>query len=189
MDAYGRLSPAIGRGTLRKIVARHSPRYVFSSGFGVVSGRVPPSSRAGQTRRAALLSERERAEDLFERFTGHDAEPLGRVRLPPMPKHLAVIGELDGVLYTTTRDGREENTFTNSASETNRFCACRPMVNNWSLSRGGMCSRNAELSTGQTKRIYPPGFDSSGLLTREHQSTDTAIESIPGIALINRSNP
>lgn len=73
-----------------------------------MSGRVPPSSRAGQTRRAALLSERERAEDLFERFTGHDAEPIARVRLPPLPEHMAVIGELDGVLYTTTRDGREE---------------------------------------------------------------------------------
>lgn len=73
-----------------------------------MSGRVPPSSRAGQKRRAALLSERERAEDLFERFTGHDAEPIARVRLPPLPEHMAVIGELDGVLYTTTRDGREE---------------------------------------------------------------------------------
>ena len=73
-----------------------------------MSGRVPPSSRAGQTRLAALLSERERAEDLFERFTGHDAEPIARVRLPPLPEHMAVIGELDGVLYTTTRDGREE---------------------------------------------------------------------------------
>lgn len=73
-----------------------------------MSGRVPPSSRAGRTTRAALLSERERAEDIFERFTGHDAEPIARVRLPPLPEHMAVIGELDGVLYTTTRDGREE---------------------------------------------------------------------------------
>jgi len=73
-----------------------------------MSGRVPPSSRAGQKPRAALLSEREQAADLFERFTGHDAEPIGRVRMPPMPETLAVIGELDGVLYTTTRDGREE---------------------------------------------------------------------------------
>ena len=73
-----------------------------------MSGKVPPSSRAGKKSRAALMSERARAEDLFERFTGHDAEPLGTVRLPPMPKHLAVIGELDGVLYTTTRDGQRE---------------------------------------------------------------------------------
>ena len=73
-----------------------------------MSGRVPPSSRAGKTTRAALMSERQRAADLFERFTGHDAEVIGSIRVPAMPKHIAVIGELDGVLYTTTRDGVEE---------------------------------------------------------------------------------
>lgn len=72
-----------------------------------MSGRVPPSSRAGKPR-VALLSDYKRAGDLYERFTGHDVEELGRVKAPPIPKVLAVIGECDGVLYTTTRDGQLE---------------------------------------------------------------------------------
>ncbi len=68
-----------------------------------MSGQVPPSSRAGKSRR--IRSEADRAADLVERFKGHDAEILGRVELPEIPSHLAVIGELDGVLYTTQRDG------------------------------------------------------------------------------------
>lgn len=73
-----------------------------------MSGQVPPSSRAGRKSRRALLSDYQRAADLFERFSGHDAEELARVKLPTLPKVLAVIGELDGVLYTTVRDGRVE---------------------------------------------------------------------------------
>lgn len=73
-----------------------------------MSGNVPPSSRAGKKSRAALFSERARAANLFERFTGHDAEAIAKVRLPPFPSHMAIVGELDGVLYTTTRDGVEE---------------------------------------------------------------------------------
>jgi hypothetical protein len=69
-----------------------------------MSGQVPPSSRAGKSRRQ-IRSEADRAADLVERFKGHDAEVLGKVTLPPIPSHLAVIGELDGVLYTTQRDG------------------------------------------------------------------------------------
>lgn len=69
-----------------------------------MSGGVPPSSRAGKSRRT-IRSEADRVADLVERFKGHDAEILGKVNLPPIPSHLGVIGELDGVLYTTQRDG------------------------------------------------------------------------------------
>lgn len=71
-----------------------------------MSGQVPPSSRAGKPR--ATRSERGRAADLVERFKGHDAEVLARVTIPDTPSTLAVIGELDGVLYTTQRDGQIE---------------------------------------------------------------------------------
>lgn len=67
-----------------------------------MSGNVPPSSRAGQRRHA------NRAADLYERFTGHDAEIIGHVNLPPTPPAVCVIGLLDGVLYETVRDGRTE---------------------------------------------------------------------------------
>ena len=68
-----------------------------------MSGNVPPSSRAG-ARRA-----KSRAADLYERFTGHDAEVIGEVTIPPPPREVCVIGTLDGVLYTTVRDGRTEH--------------------------------------------------------------------------------
>ena len=63
-----------------------------------MSGKVPPSSKA-RIKRAATL---------YEEFTGHDAVECGTV---DMPEHdvVAVIGELDGVLYTTIRDGVKES--------------------------------------------------------------------------------
>ena len=71
-----------------------------------MSGGVPPSSRA--RRRPRQGDEVTRAADLYERFTGHDAENATRVQVKPLPKVAAVIGPCDGVLYTTVRDGVEE---------------------------------------------------------------------------------
>jgi hypothetical protein len=45
---------------------------------------------------------------LYAKFTGHDAVPVERIDVPPLPKVVAVIGECDGILYTTFRDGRSE---------------------------------------------------------------------------------
>ena len=76
-----------------------------------MSGSVPPSSRAKgrNLRRAApALGDVERAADLYERFSGHDPEELGTVRVPALPRVAALIGECDGVLYTTVRDGKTE---------------------------------------------------------------------------------
>lgn len=72
-----------------------------------MSGNVPPSSRAGtKPVRGKAVN---RAADLYERFTGHDAEIIGEVSLPPTPRAVCVIGVLDGVLYTTVRDGVTEH--------------------------------------------------------------------------------
>lgn len=75
-----------------------------------MSGGVPPSSRAGKRARsfAAARSDIRRAATLYERFTGHEAEELGTVRIPDLPAVAAVIGDCDGVLYTTVRDGVTE---------------------------------------------------------------------------------
>lgn len=72
-----------------------------------MSGQVPPSSRAGKRQRP-IRSEVDRAADLVERFKGHDAEELGTFYIPDLPSTVAVIGECDGVLYTTVRDGQVE---------------------------------------------------------------------------------
>jgi hypothetical protein len=76
-----------------------------------MSGKVPLSSLAAN--RTSSFS-RARSKDvrkaalLYERFTGHDAIPVERINVPPLPKAVAVIGYCDGILYTTVRDGRTE---------------------------------------------------------------------------------
>ena len=67
---------------------------------------VPPSSRAGRFR--AVKGQIAQAKDLYERFSGHDAEEIGRVKIPDLPKVGVAIGTVDGLLYSTVRDGVAE---------------------------------------------------------------------------------
>lgn len=67
---------------------------------------VPASSRAGASRR--VRDEIEQAADLYERFSGHDPEAIGRVTVPRLPRVGVAIGEVDGILYSTIRDGKLE---------------------------------------------------------------------------------
>ena len=60
---------------------------------------VPPSSTQRLIQQGAAL---------YERFTGHEAELAGRVPAPVIPKVMVAIGEIDGILYTTVRDGVTE---------------------------------------------------------------------------------
>lgn len=74
-----------------------------------MSGRVPPSSRAGKFRMtAATKNETEQASRLYESFSGHKPESVGKITLDKPVKVGIVIGELDGLLYTTIRDGNVE---------------------------------------------------------------------------------
>lgn len=74
-----------------------------------MSGRVPPSSRAGQrVKQFARTRDTRRAIDIYERFTGHDGEVIGTLKIPDLPKTVAVIGPCDGIMYSTRRDGRAE---------------------------------------------------------------------------------
>ena len=72
-----------------------------------MSGGVPPSSRAGRKGSAVRSKNAEirKAANLYERFSGHEALECGRVTVPPMPKVAVAVGTIDGVLYTTVRDG------------------------------------------------------------------------------------
>lgn len=67
---------------------------------------VPASSRAGASRRVRGLVNQ--AADLYERFSGHDPEEIGTVTIPDLPPVGVAIGEVDGILYTTVRDGVKE---------------------------------------------------------------------------------
>jgi len=76
-----------------------------------VSGRVPPSSRAGtRSQRFAKARSRDarRSADIYESFTGHEAEAIDVIDIPPIPDAVAVIGTLDAVEYTTVREGKTE---------------------------------------------------------------------------------
>lgn len=63
-----------------------------------MSGKVPLSSRA----------QLNRAVDLYENFTGHRGEHIATIRVPDVPKVVAVVGEVEGIIYNTTRDGNFE---------------------------------------------------------------------------------
>lgn len=75
-----------------------------------MSGGVPPSSRARQRRSriATTAAQVRRAANLYEKFTGHDAEEMGRVKVPAIPRVGVAIGTLDFIGYTTVRDGVQE---------------------------------------------------------------------------------
>lgn len=64
---------------------------------------VPPSSRAGMRRQTR--NDIDKAADLYARFSGHEAEEIGRIHVPDMPKVGVAIGTVDGILYSTVRDG------------------------------------------------------------------------------------
>jgi hypothetical protein len=48
------------------------------------------------------------AHKLFESFTGHELTHAKKIDVPDMPKEVVKIGTIDGVLYTTVRDGVTE---------------------------------------------------------------------------------
>lgn len=58
----------------------------------------------GLRRRRAV----EQARKLYAAFSGHDAEIVGSINKPVIPDALIVVGEIDFVGYTTTRDGQME---------------------------------------------------------------------------------
>lgn len=66
---------------------------------------VPASSRAGKHR--AAHDDVEKAADLYARFTGHEPHKKARTVNVPERAYLRV-GSIDGILYTTQRDGQVE---------------------------------------------------------------------------------
>jgi hypothetical protein len=62
---------------------------------------VPPSSKS-------LTTLIEKGKSLYTRFSGHDAEIVGKIEVPKFEGVGVAIGEVDGILYTTVRDGKTE---------------------------------------------------------------------------------
>lgn len=50
-----------------------------------------------------------KARVLYENFTGHDGEEIGVLPKPEVPDTLAVIGFIDGIMYSSVRAGKLEH--------------------------------------------------------------------------------
>ncbi len=74
------------------------PRKAKKVTVSAAANPVPASSRA-------RLQEAAR---LYENFSGHDGEVIAEVERPEFPSELIVIGECDGIMYSTVRDGVKE---------------------------------------------------------------------------------
>ena len=70
-----------------------------------MSGGVPRSSRAGKRRYYSKNAAVQKAALLYENFTGHEATEGASVKVPATPRVAVCIGDVDGILYTTVRDG------------------------------------------------------------------------------------
>jgi hypothetical protein len=62
-------------------------------------------NRVAGGERLAMLKQAAR---LYGDFSGHEAEIVGRVKAPKIPRVLVKIGQIDGILYRTVRDGKKE---------------------------------------------------------------------------------
>lgn len=74
------------------------PSQAAKSRFSRQTNPVPPSKNV----------QIKRASELYENFSGHEAELVETIKKPEYPDVLIEIGDIDGILYTTTRDGQIE---------------------------------------------------------------------------------
>jgi len=66
---------------------------------------VPPSSRSAH---GTIAAQKGRAELLYSNFTGHEPSHTEMIDKPVYPDVMSVIGDIDGIMYTTVRDGKTE---------------------------------------------------------------------------------
>lgn len=71
---------------------------------------LPPEKRKKNpvTHGADRLKMMQDAARLYREFTGEDGAVITKIPMPKIPKALAVMGEIDGIMYTTVRDGKTE---------------------------------------------------------------------------------
>lgn len=91
-----------------------------------MSGRVPPSSRARTRGAIHPNKDVQKAARLYERFSGHEAESFGKIKVPSMPKVGVAIGEVDFIGYTTVRDGVQEKYIHKFASKDKALLVVSP---------------------------------------------------------------
>jgi hypothetical protein len=91
---------AIAMNEARNVWRSIHPRAKFPPHLAEKSAsRNPRESMSTMIQSAARLS---------EDFSGHEARSLGKVTVPELPRVAIVIGEVEGVIYNTVRDGKFE---------------------------------------------------------------------------------
>ncbi|MFI4940979.1 MAG: hypothetical protein ACHP7O_11650, partial [Burkholderiales bacterium] len=55
-----------------------------------------------------IVKQRDAAARLYKKFTGHEALDEIIVDKPVLPDVMLIVGDIDGILYTTVRDGKTE---------------------------------------------------------------------------------
>jgi len=83
------------------------PTWLVPKGGERLKNPVPPSSRAHKQRH--VEDQKEQAKLLYEKFTGHNPGDEVMIDKPVYPDVMSVIGDIDGILYTTVRDGKTES--------------------------------------------------------------------------------
>lgn len=91
-------------------IAYNTARRVWERKFG---DKPYPPHLAYMTNPIAPTKKRmvRKAIELYEKFSGHEGDVIGRVEKPEFPDVALVIGELDGVAYETLRDGERVKFF------------------------------------------------------------------------------
>lgn len=56
----------------------------------------------------SMQSRIRKAAQLYEDFSGHEAEEIGSVKLSENPKVAVAVGEIEAIMYNTVRDGVKE---------------------------------------------------------------------------------
>jgi hypothetical protein len=56
----------------------------------------------------SMQSRIRKAAQLYEDFSGHDAEIVGKVKISDNPKVAIAVGEIEAIMYNTVRDGKKE---------------------------------------------------------------------------------
>lgn len=93
---------AIAFNDARKAFRAKFPRKAFPAYLkesGPVRKNPVPETRKSKIRKAAQL---------YEDFSGHEAEEIGAVDFPSNPEIAIAIGEVEGIIYNTVRDGKLE---------------------------------------------------------------------------------
>lgn len=59
----------------------------------------------------SATKELKQAMSLYKKFSGHEPELVGKVKITKMPEVGIIIGDLDGVAYETVRDNKKDKYF------------------------------------------------------------------------------